>query len=76
MPGMPVAAYGWADDRPDAPRFYVLEGVLTMRLGDETREAPSGLEHYMRKFGAAAKAGPLTPEVMRPIASRYDFERA
>jgi quercetin dioxygenase-like cupin family protein len=87
--------------------FYVLEGVLTMRLGDETHDVPagsfvcvppgivhtfsnqsdspvrflnmntpSGFEHYMRDLGAAAKAGPLTPEVMGPIASRYDFERA
>jgi quercetin dioxygenase-like cupin family protein len=87
--------------------FYVLDGVLTMRLGDETHEAPagsfvcvppgivhtfsnhtdspvrflnmntpSGFEHYMRELGAAAQTGPLTPEVMGPIASRYDFEPA
>jgi quercetin dioxygenase-like cupin family protein len=87
--------------------FYVLDGVLTMRLGDETHEVPagsfvcvppgvvhtfsnhsdsavrflnmntpSGFEHYMRELGAAAQTGPLTPEVMGPIASRYDFERA
>jgi hypothetical protein len=37
---------------------------------------PSGFEHYMRKLGAAAQTGPLTPEVMGPIASRYDFEPA
>jgi mannose-6-phosphate isomerase-like protein (cupin superfamily) len=36
---------------------------------------PGGFEHYMRELGEAAKAGPLTPEVMGPIASRYDFER-
>lgn len=35
---------------------------------------PSGFEHYMRELGAAAKTDPLTPEVMGPIASRYDFE--
>jgi quercetin dioxygenase-like cupin family protein len=87
--------------------FYVLEGVLTMRLGDETHQVasgsfvcvppgtahtfsntsdasvrflnmntPSGFEHYMRELGEAAHAGPLTPEIMGPIASRYDFERA
>ncbi len=85
--------------------FYVLEGVLTMRLGEETHEVqagsfvcvppgtvhtfsnpnaspvrflnmntPAGFEHYMRELGEAAKSGPLTPEVMGPIASRYDFE--
>jgi hypothetical protein len=37
---------------------------------------PSGFEHYMRELGAAAQTGPLTPEVMGPIASRYDFQRA
>jgi quercetin dioxygenase-like cupin family protein len=36
---------------------------------------PGGFERYMRDLGEAAKAGPLTPEVMGPIASRYDFER-
>jgi quercetin dioxygenase-like cupin family protein len=36
---------------------------------------PGGFERYMRELGEAAKAGPLTPEVMGPIASRYDFER-
>jgi quercetin dioxygenase-like cupin family protein len=87
--------------------FYVLEGVLTMRLGEETHEVaagsfvcappgvvhtfsnagtgpvrflnmntPSGFEHYMRELGDAAKRGALTPEVMGPIASRYDFESA
>lgn len=87
--------------------FYVLEGILTVRLGEETHEVqpgsfvcvppgvvhtfsntsaaavrflnmqtPAGFEHYMRELGAAAKSGPLTPEVMGPIASRYDFERA
>ena len=87
--------------------FYVLEGVLTMRLGDMTHEVaagsfvcvppgivhtfsntgtgparflnmntPSGFEHYMRELGEAASRGPLTPEVMGPIASRYDFRSA
>ena len=37
---------------------------------------PAGFERYMRELGEAAKAGPLTPEVMGPIASRYDFELA
>lgn len=87
--------------------FYVLEGVLTMRLrGRDSRgsngelclcaaggrayvqqsqrlpgaflnmNTPSGFEHYMRELGVAAQTGPLTPEVMGPIASRYDFEPA
>jgi hypothetical protein len=30
----------------------------------------------MRALGEAARSGPLTPEVMGPIASRYDFEPA
>ena len=87
--------------------FYVLEGVLTMRLGEATHEVaagsfvcvppgivhtfsnagtaparflnmntPSGFEHYMRELGEAARRGALTPEVMGPIASRYDFQPA
>ena len=87
--------------------FYVLEGVLTMRLGEATHEVaaggfvcvppgivhtfrnagtapvrflnmntPSGFEHYMRELGEAARRGPLTPEVIGPIASRYDFQPA
>jgi mannose-6-phosphate isomerase-like protein (cupin superfamily) len=87
--------------------FYILEGVLTMRVGDETRQmeagtfvcvppgvthtfsnpsqhpvrflnfnTPAGWENYMRELGQAAKAGPLTAEVMGRIASRYDFELA
>jgi mannose-6-phosphate isomerase-like protein (cupin superfamily) len=85
--------------------FYVLDGVLTMRLGDDTRElgpgtfvcvppgvthtfsntsdapvrflnfnTPAGWENYMRDLGEAAKAGPLTPDVIGRIASRYDFQ--
>jgi quercetin dioxygenase-like cupin family protein len=84
--------------------FYVLEGVLTMLVGEETRQfepgtfvcvppgvthtfsntsdrpvrflnfnTPAGWENYMRDLGAAAKAGPLTAEVIGQIASRYDF---
>ena len=103
-------APGFAGPPPHTHRqlhdmFYVLEGVLTMRLGDATHEVaagsfvcvppgivhtfsnpgpapvrflnmqtPSGFEHYMRELGEAARNGPLTPEVMGPIASRYDFE--
>jgi len=85
--------------------FYVLDGVLTMRLRDETHEVgpgtfvcvtpgvthafsntsdapvrflnfntPGGWENYMRELGEAAKAGPLTPDVIGRIASRYDFQ--
>jgi oxalate decarboxylase/phosphoglucose isomerase-like protein (cupin superfamily) len=85
--------------------FYVLDGVLTMRLGDDTHEispgtfvcvppgvthtfsntsngpvrflnfnTPAGWENYMRDLGKAAKAGPLTPNVIGQIASRYDFQ--
>lgn len=87
--------------------FYVLEGVLTVRLGEATHElsagsfvcvppgivhtfsnagaaavrflnmqTPSGFERYMRELGEAARHGELTPEVMGPIASRYDFRSA
>jgi mannose-6-phosphate isomerase-like protein (cupin superfamily) len=85
--------------------FYVLDGVLTMRLGEVTHEikpgtfvcvppgvthtfsnptdlpvrflnfnTPAGWEQYMRDLGEAASAGPLTPEVIGRIASRYDFQ--
>lgn len=37
---------------------------------------PGGWENYMRDLAEAAKAGPLTPDVMGPIASKYDFEPA
>ena len=35
---------------------------------------PAGWEHYMRDVAAAAQQGPLTPEVIGRVASRYDFE--
>jgi quercetin dioxygenase-like cupin family protein len=85
--------------------FYVLEGVLTVRIGDDTHECPpgtfvcapagvvhtfsnqgqepvrflnfntpSGWENYMRDLAAAAQSGPLTPERIGEVASRYDFE--
>ena len=85
--------------------FYVLEGTLTLRLGDRTAEAgpgtfacvppgvvhtfrndsdapvrllnfntPAGWENYMRDLAEAAESGPLTPEVIARVASRYDFE--
>jgi mannose-6-phosphate isomerase-like protein (cupin superfamily) len=85
--------------------FYVLEGTLTVRLGDEIRAAgagtfvcvppgvvhtfrndsdepvrmlnfntPAGWEHYMRDLADAARQGPLTPEAIGRVASRYDFE--
>jgi quercetin dioxygenase-like cupin family protein len=87
--------------------FYVLEGTLTMRVGDQTHEVhpgtfvcvgpgtvhtfsnqteapvrflnfntPGGWENYMRDLGQVAQEGPLTPEVMGRIASRYDFRTA
>ena len=87
--------------------FYVLEGRLTMRLGDDTLElgpggfvcvppgevhtfsnpgtervrflnfnTPGGWERYMRELAAAAEKGPLTPEVIGPIASGHDFRPA
>jgi quercetin dioxygenase-like cupin family protein len=37
---------------------------------------PAGWEHYMRELAEAAQAGPLTPEVIGPIASRHDFRVA
>ncbi len=87
--------------------FYVLDGVLTVRLGEETRQlgpgsfvcvpagvvhtfsnpsdspvrflnfnTPAGWEKYMRDLAEAAQAGPLTPEVIGSVASRYDFHPA
>jgi mannose-6-phosphate isomerase-like protein (cupin superfamily) len=37
---------------------------------------PAGWENYMRDLGEAAKSGPLTPEIIGRIASRYDFHAA
>jgi mannose-6-phosphate isomerase-like protein (cupin superfamily) len=87
--------------------FYVLEGTLTVQLGDETLAAgpgtfvcvppgvvhtfrnpgeesvrflnfntPSGWEHYMRGLAEAARSGPLTPEAIGRVASRFDFRVA
>jgi quercetin dioxygenase-like cupin family protein len=87
--------------------FYVLEGVLTVRLGEETHQlekgsfvcvpagvvhtfsnesdspvrflnfnTPAGWENYMRDLAEAAKAGPLTPDLIGLVASRYDFHPA
>jgi quercetin dioxygenase-like cupin family protein len=87
--------------------FYVLEGVLTVRLGEEMHQleagtfvcvpagvvhtfsnpsdspvrflnfnTPAGWENYMRDLAEAAKAGPLTPEVIGRVASHYDFHPA
>lgn len=99
FPGPPLHTHEHLHDM-----FYVLDGALTMRLGDSTHQVaagsfvcvppgvvhtfsnpttvpvrflnmqtPSGFENYMRELGQAARQGPLTPEVMGPIASRYDF---
>jgi quercetin dioxygenase-like cupin family protein len=87
--------------------FYVLEGVLTVRLGEEIHQlekgsfvcvpagvvhtfsnpsgspvrflnfnTPAGWENYMRDLAEAAKAGPLTPDLIGRVASRYDFHPA
>jgi len=87
--------------------FYVLEGTLTLLLGEETVEAgpgsfacvppgvvhtfrndsdgpvrllnfntPAGFERYMRDLAEAARSGPLTPDVIGRVASRYDFDFA
>jgi mannose-6-phosphate isomerase-like protein (cupin superfamily) len=100
FPGPPLHRHAQLHDM-----FYVLEGTLQMRLGDETLSAgpgtfvcvppgvphtfsnpseqavrilnfntPSGWESYMRDLAAAAQSGPLTPERIGAIASRYDFE--
>jgi mannose-6-phosphate isomerase-like protein (cupin superfamily) len=100
FPGPPLHRHARLHDM-----FYVLDGVLTMRVGEETHElgpgtfvcvppgvshsfsnpgdaparflnfnTPAGWENYMRELGQAAKAGPLTPEVIGRIASQYDFE--
>jgi quercetin dioxygenase-like cupin family protein len=85
--------------------FYVLEGTLTLRVGNETGRygpgtfacappgtvhtfsntsdaptrflnfnTPSGWENYIRDLAEAAQDGPLTPEGIGRVASRYDFE--
>lgn len=36
---------------------------------------PAGWELYVRDLAEAAKSGPLTPDVVGRIASRYDFQR-
>jgi mannose-6-phosphate isomerase-like protein (cupin superfamily) len=100
FPGPPLHRHKQLHDM-----FYVLDGVLTMRLDDEKHElgpgtfvcvppgvphsfsntsevpvrflnfsTPAGWEDYMRELGEAAKAGPLTPDVIGRIASRYDFQ--
>lgn len=35
---------------------------------------PAGREDYMRDLAEAAESGPLTPDVIARVASRYDFE--
>jgi oxalate decarboxylase/phosphoglucose isomerase-like protein (cupin superfamily) len=37
---------------------------------------PAGWENYMRELGEAARAGPLTPDIIGRIASHYDFQFA
>jgi quercetin dioxygenase-like cupin family protein len=99
FPGPPLHRHKHLHDM-----FYVLEGVLTVRVDDETHDlgpgtfvcvppgiahtfsntsdasvrflnfnTPAGFEQYMRELGEAAKAGPLTPEMIGRIASRHDF---
>jgi mannose-6-phosphate isomerase-like protein (cupin superfamily) len=100
FPGPPLHSHERLHDM-----FYVLEGLLTMRIGEETREVeagtfvcvppgvahtfsnpgnsavrflnfntPSGWENYMRDLSAAARSGPLTPEAIGRVASKYDFQ--
>jgi quercetin dioxygenase-like cupin family protein len=100
FPGPPIHRHDRLHDM-----FYVLEGVLTMRLGEDTLEVgpgtfvcvppgvahtfsnpsdevvrflnfntPAGWEGYMRDLAAAAKTGPLTPESIGRVASKYDFQ--
>ena len=100
FPGPPLHVHERLHDM-----FYVLEGVLTVTVGEQTNRVgpgsfvcvppgvahtfsnpsdrpvrflnfstPAGFENYMRDLGEAAKSGPLTPEVMGRIASRYDFK--
>ena len=100
FPGPPLHRHRTLHDM-----FFVLEGTLTLRVGDDTREAgpgtfacfppgvahtfsnpsdapvrflnfntPSGWEHYMRDLAEAARSGPMTPERIGAVASRYDIE--
>jgi len=43
-------------------------------LHGQAEGEPSGFENYMRDLAAASQEGPLTPETMRRVVSRYDFE--
>ncbi len=56
--------------------FCVLEGTLTLRLGDRAIKAGpgGGPENYMRDLAEAAHSGPLTREVIARAASQYDCE--
>jgi mannose-6-phosphate isomerase-like protein (cupin superfamily) len=100
FPGPPLHRHEQLHDM-----FYVLDGVLTMRLGEDAHEVgpgtfvcvppgtphtfsnpgerpvrflnfntPAGWENYMRDLAAAAAGGPLTPEEIGRVASRYDFQ--
>ena len=107
-------APGFAGPAPHRHRtlvdsFYVLEGTVTVRLGDEAITAtagsyvfvppgnvhtfsngaeeparllnlmaPGGFEQYLKEVAraSAAAGGPLGPEAMAAIASRYDFHPA
>jgi hypothetical protein len=58
-------------------------GVIVSGVTDPTLHPPGGGERHAAGGGSeivirggAAKSGPLTPEVMGPIAARYDFELA
>jgi cupin superfamily acireductone dioxygenase involved in methionine salvage len=37
---------------------------------------PAGWENHMRDLARLANSGPLTPEVIGRVASRYDFHPA
>jgi hypothetical protein len=61
------------------PLLIVLAPIMACKWGDAAVSAPQlqqpgGWENYIRELGEAAKAGPLTQEVMGRIAPKYDFE--
>ena len=56
------------------PAYVMLPPMSEAVLHGQAEGEPSGFENYMRDLAAAAQEGPLTPETMRRVASRYDFE--
>ena len=57
----PGVAHTFSNPGPTAVRFLNFN-------------TPSGFEHYMRELAEAMASGPITPQAIGTIASRYDFQ--